>query len=110
MDNLLKIRLRAVNPVLKFDREYKIGLGRDLFEQWYVIITFGRYRTWGTSKTKHFETREEAYHYIDVRLRRRLSSLNRIGCPYQVVSFDGRDDILETISKKIIGQFSWFGS
>jgi len=110
MDNLLKIRLRAVNPILKFDREYKIGLGRDLFKQWYVTITFGRYRRWGTSKTKLFETREEAYGYIDTKLRRRLSSPKRIGCPYQVVSFDGNDEILETISKKAIERFSWFGS
>lgn len=110
MDNLLKIRLRAVNPILNFDREYKIGLGRDLFYHWYVTITFGRYRTWGTSKTKTFETQQEAYDYINQKLKRRLSSPKRIGRPYQMISFDGSDDILETISKKVIERFSWFGS
>jgi hypothetical protein len=110
MDNLLKIRLRAVNPALHYDREYKIGLGTDLFRKWYVIITFGKYHSWGTSKTNYFETREEAYRFIDAKLKRRLSSTKRIGCPYQMISFDGRDDILETISKKVLHRFSWFGA
>jgi hypothetical protein len=110
MDNLLRIRLRAVNYDLKRDREYNIGLGRDLFQQWYVVITFGKYNTWGTSKTKIFDTRQEAYKFIDDKLRRRLSSLKRIGCQYQVIDFDGSDDILKTINKKVVEQFSWFGS
>ncbi len=110
MDNILKIRLRAVNPELHYDREYKLGLGIDLFSKWYVTITFGRYHTWGTSKTKYFETKEQAYRFIDAKLKRRLSSPKRIGCPYQMVSFDGRDDVLETLSKKVIAKFSWFGA
>ena len=51
MDNLLKIRLRALNLELKHDREYKITMGQDLFNNWYFTITFGKYNTWGTSKT-----------------------------------------------------------
>ena len=108
MDKLLKIRLRALNTELKHDREYKVNLGQDLFKNWYVTITFGKYRTWGTSKTRYFETREEAYRFIDSTLKRRLSSPRRIGCPYQMVSFDGSDDILETINKEVIQKFSWF--
>jgi hypothetical protein len=110
MDNLLKIRLRAVNPTLHYDREYKLRLGTDLFERWFVVITFGRYHSWGTSRTSYFETREEAYIFVNSKLKRRLSSPKRIGCPYQMVALDGRDDILETISKKVIERFSWFGS
>ena len=109
MDNLLHVKLRAINPDLKFDREYKIGLGKDLFQQWYVVITFGRYNTWGTSRTKIFDTRQEAYDFINSKLRRRLSSPKRIGCSYQLVSFDGAEEILETLSKKVIERFSWFG-
>jgi hypothetical protein len=110
LDNLLQIRLRAVNPDLKFDREYRIRLGLDLLQHWFVTITFGRYRKWNTAKTKTFETRQEAYAFIESKLKRRLSSPKRIGCPYQMVSFDGSDEILETISKKVIARFSWFGS
>ena len=108
MDNLFHVRLRALNPDLKHDREYKIRLGQDLFQQWYVMITFGRYGSWGTSRTKVFNAREEAYDFINTRLRRRLSSIKRIGCSYQIVSFDGAEEILETINKNVINRFSWF--
>jgi len=108
VDNLFHVRLRALNPDLKHDREYKIGLGRDLFQQWYVVITFGRYGSWGTSRTKMFDTREEAYGFINTKLRRRLSSIKRIGCLYQIVSLDGAEEILKTMNRKVIEQFSWF--
>ena len=108
VDNLLRVKLRAVNPDLKHDREYNIGLGQDLFQQWYVMITFGRYGSWGTSRTKVFNTREEAYDFINFKLRRRLTSPKRIGCSYQLVSFDGAEEILETLNNKVIERFSWF--
>jgi len=108
MDNLFHVRLRAVNPELKHDREYKIGLGRDLFRQWYVVITFGRYGSWGTSRTKVFNAREEAYDFINSKLRRRLTSPKRIGCAYQLVAFDGAEEILGTMSHKVLERFSWF--
>lgn len=107
MDNLFHVRLRALNPDLKHDREYKIRLGRDLFRQWYVVITFGRYGSCGTSRTKMFDTREETYDFINAKLRRRLSSIKRIGCSYQIVSFDGAAKILETMNQKVIERFSW---
>ena len=109
MDNLLHIRLRAVNSELKHDREYIVSLGRDLFQQWYVMITFGRYGAWGTSRTKMFDGQEEAYDFINAKLRRRLTSPKRIGCAYQIVLFDGAVEILETINHKVIERFSWFG-
>ena len=110
MDNLLHVRLGAVNQDLKFDREYKIVLGRDLFQEWYVVITFGRYGLWGTSRTRTFSVREEAYGFINAKLRRRLSSPKRIGCSYQIVSFDGAEESLEAMGNKVIDRFSWFGN
>ena len=109
MENLIKISLRAVNGELGFDREYKIGLGQNLFRQWYVTINFGRYGSWGTSRTRIFNAREEACDFINARLRRRLSSPRRIGCAYQIVSFDGDNESLETMGNRVIGRFSWFG-
>jgi predicted DNA-binding WGR domain protein len=100
--------MRAVNQDLKFDREYTIGIGRDLFQQWYVVIVFGRYGSWGTSRTKMFDTQEEAYAFINAKMRRRLSSPKRIGCSYQIVSFDGAEESLEALSNKVIDRFSWF--
>ena len=97
-----------MNSDLKHDREYTIKLGQDLFQQWYVVIIFGRYGIWATTKTKLFDTRQDAYNYIDSKLRRRLSSLKRIGCLYQIVSFKGTGEILETINKNVIDRFSWF--
>jgi hypothetical protein len=108
MDNLLKVRLRAINPDLGFDRTYTIILGRDLFRQWYVTIVFGRYNIWGTSKTLALETQEEAISYIHQKLRRRLSSPKRIGCSYQLVSFDGVDNLLTSINKELLAKFAWF--
>ena len=109
MDNLLAIRLRAVNFDLKINRAYRIHLGKDLSNHWYVTVNFGRYNTKGTSKTQYFDTRQEAYNFIDAKLKRRLSSPKRIGCPYQMVAVEGDNNTLSTIDKKVIERFSWFG-
>ena len=108
MDNLFHVRLRALNPDLKHDRGYQIILGKDLFGTWYVTTTFGRYGTGGTSKTRLFEERRDSSDFINATLKRRLSSPKRIGCSYQIVSFDGAEEILETINRKVIEKFSWF--
>ena len=108
MDNLLVIRLRAINSEFKHDREYKIVLGQDLFGSWYVTITFGKYGAWGTSKTTYFNTHEEACGFIDNRLKRRLSSPKRIGCSYQIISCDGDNEIAQNINKSVIERFYWF--
>lgn len=110
MDNILNIRLRTLSRELKHDREYKINLGTDLFGSWYVAITFGRYRTWGTVKTKYCDTREDAYKVINNILKRRLSSTKRIGCPYQIITFDGKDEIIGAMNKDMIQKFSWFST
>lgn len=108
MDNLLKVRLRARNNELGVDREYTIRLGKDLFQQWYVTISFGRFNAWGTNRTAMFSLQEEALKFLHQRLRCRQSSPRRIGCSYQLVSFDGRDDVLSLVNKTIIERFSWF--
>lgn len=105
MDNLLKVRLRARNNELGVDREYTIGLGKDLFQQWYVTISFGRFNAWGTNRTTLFSLQEEALKFIHQRLRRRLSSPRRIGCSYQVISFDGREDVLSVVNRTIVERF-----
>jgi hypothetical protein len=110
MDNLLYIILRAARPEFGHDRGYQIKLGIDLFNQWFVTVSFGRYKTLGTNQTKYFNTRKEAYQFIDRSLKRRLSSPRRIGCPYQMVALNGRRDILDSINTKVIERFSWFKS
>ncbi len=109
MDSLLKIRLRAVNRERGFDREYTIGVGQDLFRQWYVTVLFGRYSTQGTCRTTLFTGKDDAFRFVHQKLRRRLTSPKRIGCPYQVVSFKSSNDILPDINKNLIDRFSWFG-
>jgi hypothetical protein len=69
---------------------------------------FGKYGTRGRNKTTYFNTREEAYSFIDTKLKRRLSSPKRIGCSYQMVSFDGDGEIVQNLNKSVIEQFSWF--
>jgi len=108
MDNLLHISLRAVRRKIGLDRVYRISLGTDLFQQWFVTVTFGRYNTAGTSQTKYFEGMEEACRFIDRVLKKRLSAPGRIGCHYQMVSFSGKEGILEHISQNIIDKFTKF--
>ena len=45
MDNLLNLKLRAFSHELKHDREYKIGLGQDLFRKIALAISAGC--SWG---------------------------------------------------------------
>lgn len=108
MENLLKIRLRAKSHGLGVDREYTIGMGKDLFQQWYVTISFGRFDMLGTDRTTRFTIQGEALRVIHQKLKQRLSSSNRKGCSYQIVSFDGSDDILSLVNKTIIERFSKF--
>jgi len=51
---------------------------------------------------------EEAYDFINAKLRRRLTSPKRIGCAYQLVSFEGTEEILEIMDHKVIERFTWF--
>jgi len=108
MDNLLHIRLRAVSSKIGLDRFYRISLGTDLFQQWFVTVTFGRYKTSGTSQTSYFEGKKEACQFIDRVLKKRLSAPGRIGCPYQMVSFKGKEEVMGSISQNIIDKFTRF--
>jgi hypothetical protein len=81
MYSLLKTKLRARNLKLGFDREYVMGLGKSLFQQWYVTVTFSRFNAGGTNRTALFSGQEDALNFIHQRLRRRLSSPICIGCP-----------------------------
>lgn len=107
MDNLLIIRLRACSLELGHDREYQVRLGTDLFGCWCVLIAFGRYGRGGTIKAKHFETQIQAFAFMDQKLKRRLTAPKRIGCAYQILSVDGRDDMLALVNGQTIKRFSW---
>jgi len=108
MDNLLHISLRAVRRKIGLDRVYRISLGTDLFHTWFVTVTFGRRNTVGTSQTKYFVGMKEACQFIDRVLKKRLSAPGRIGCPYQMVRFSGKEDVLGSISQNIIDKFTKF--
>jgi len=56
---------------------------------------------------KHFETQTEAFAFMDQKLKRRLTAPKRIGCPYQILSVDERDDMLAFVNSKTIKRFSW---
>ena len=106
MDNLLHIRLRATSLERRHDRGYQMRLGTDLFGYWRVLIAFGRYGTGGTLKARYFENRIEAFTFIEQQLKRRLTAHKRIGCSYQILSVEGRNDILALVNNKTIERFS----
>jgi predicted DNA-binding WGR domain protein len=86
MDNLLTVGLEAHHAELNHHRRYQITLGRDLFEDWTVSISYGRSGHGGQEKRFASPNAEEVRAVIRDRLRRRLSAPRRIGCPYRVTT------------------------
>lgn len=84
MQNLFSITLRATNQETNTDREYYIGMGKDLFGQWCVSVIYGRYQCQGLTKMAFFETQAQTWSYVQGKLKRRASACQRIGCHYQV--------------------------
>ncbi|GAB5405698.1 MAG: hypothetical protein Aurels2KO_39290 [Aureliella sp.] len=91
MENLMSLALEAHNPQKNHHRRYEIEIGRDLFEEWTLSIRYGRVGRVGQAKLFSSKHIEELEPIIRERLRRRITSRNRIGCSYKVVKLEEAD-------------------
>lgn len=87
MDNLLFVAFEAHHPEKNHHRRYQITVGRDLLDDWTVAIHYGRTGHGGQQKRFASPKPEEMRTVIRERLRRRLSALRRIGCPYRLAEY-----------------------
>ena len=75
--------LHADAPALNRRRAYRLEIGRDLFDAWWVEVTFGRIG--GAGRTLRFAARDdvEARDIAGACLARRGSAPRRIGVSYE---------------------------
>lgn len=84
MHSLFDIYLEAINPPAGNYRAYSLSFGKDLLNNWIVQIQYGRIGTQGTIKNYSFNEFDNAVNLIRSILKKRLSSLKRIGCAYEI--------------------------
>ena len=75
--------LQAHDVTRHLHRFYRIEYGQDLFGQWIVEINYGRVGCKGRSLVTLFDSQKDALSYVKQSLKRRQSSLNRIGVAYE---------------------------
>ena len=79
------IVLRATNPDLNMDRVYEMWLDKGLMGKWIVIVAHGPYKGGMTQRVYTFDNKEEAQHYMDKMVKKKLHSEKRLGTDYYVV-------------------------
>jgi hypothetical protein len=84
MQNLLSVALEAHHAERNFHRRYQITVGRDLLDDWTVVICYGRAGQPGRELRFGGPKAEDMRAVVRDRLRRRLSAPRRIGCPYRL--------------------------
>ena len=88
MDNLMTLSLEAHSNEQNHHRHYQLTIGRDLLDDWTLIVRYGRVGQSGQEKFYASEHSKEIQAMINDRLRRRLSAPKRIHCSYRVVSLN----------------------
>jgi predicted DNA-binding WGR domain protein len=88
MDNLLTVEFQAHNAEQNHHRRYAITVGRDLLDDWTVSIRYGRIGQRGQELRFTNHEADEMRAVVRDRLRRRLSAVKRIGCPYRLTKLD----------------------
>jgi len=84
MDHLLTVAFEAHHPEKNHHRRDPITVGRDLLDDWTVVLHYGRTGQGGPQKCFASPKAEEMRAVIRERLRRRLSATRRIGCSYRL--------------------------
>ncbi len=84
LDNLLTVALEAHHAGRNHHRRYEITVGHDLFDDWTVVIRYGRAGQGGREDRFGGPDAEGLKEVIRERLRRRLSAPRRIGVPYRL--------------------------
>jgi len=87
MDNLLTLAFEAHHGERNHHRRYEVRIGRDLFDDWTVAISYGRVGQGGQERRYGSAQAETLRAIVRERLRRRLSAPSRIGCRYRLTAF-----------------------
>jgi len=93
MDNLLTVSFEAHNDGRNHHRRYEIRLGRDLFGEWTVALSYGRTGQGGQELRYSGTDVDGLRKVIRESLRRRLAAPKRIGCAYRMRELAAADDI-----------------
>jgi hypothetical protein len=94
MHSLFDIYLEAINPMAGNYRAYSLSFGKDLLNEWIVQIQFGRIGRRGTIKNYSFNEFDKAVNLIKSILKKRFSSVKRIGCDYKIKGLHNQLGIL----------------
>lgn len=86
MDNLLTVAFEAHSGEANHHRRYEVRVGRDLFDDWTVVISYGRVGQGGQQRRYGSPDRDALRAIVRDRLRRRLSAPRRIGCAYRLTT------------------------
>ena len=88
-------RLQAEDLTLNRRRAYQLEVGRDLFGDWRVEVTFGRIGARGRTLSYHLESEDDARRLARTCLRRRASAPRRLGVSYcELARYDPHDWLL----------------
>lgn len=82
------IRLHAKHLPRNIDRWYSLRVDKNLFNEWCLSISYGRIGQRGQSKQYRWPDTAVLMTQIKSTLRKRLNATNRIGCNYQIISFE----------------------
>jgi predicted DNA-binding WGR domain protein len=88
MDNLLSLTLEAHHQENNHHRRYEVVIGRDMLDDWTVVISYGRTGQRGTEQHFASSQAEQMQIVVRARLQRRLSAPRRLGCAYRLTSCD----------------------
>ncbi|WP_088252447.1 WGR domain-containing protein [Fimbriiglobus ruber] len=92
MENLLTVIFEAHHAALNHHRFYEVTIGRDLLDDWTVVIRYGRDGQGGQEKRFASPDPSVLRAIIRNRLRRRLTAPRRIGCSYRLVGSNAAPD------------------
>jgi predicted DNA-binding WGR domain protein len=93
LDNLLTVTLEAHHEGKNHHRRYEVVIGRDLLDDWTLVIRYGRVGS--ASQIRHYAATQPdvVRAIIRERLLRRLSAPKRIGCSYRLTALHAAPDL-----------------
>lgn len=97
MLNLCSIELQAHNPLRNCHRRYAMSIGRDLFGAWTLAVEYGRVGQAGQVQRYSATSASDLARAVRAKLKKRESSVRRIGTGYQVIETQ-RGDIFDLIA------------
>lgn len=82
----LLFSFEAIHLSANMKRGYSLGVGKDLFGDWYVVSTWGRKGRTGQSKYVFVASPQEILQKVTSICKKRLNATSRLGCNYVCTS------------------------